>query len=54
MLNRKMKGLLCALCVVQVAVILVLDLPDWAVIAMMIAPAVLLADCIVDIYRRRK
>lgn len=54
MLNQKTKMLLCALCVAQVAAILSLDLPAWALIAMMIAPAVLLVDCIVTIAKMRR
>ena len=40
------------LCIAQVAVIALFDLPDAAVIAMMIAPIVLLMDSYV-IFKRR-
>ena len=53
MLNQRMRKLLTALCVLQIAAIIALDLPDWAAIAMLIAPIALLGDCIVTILKGR-
>jgi len=54
MLNRNNRRMLCAVCVLQTAAILALDLPDWAIIAMVIAPIALLVDCIVTIAKGRR
>lgn len=44
MLNSTVRKILWMVCVIQIAAILLFELPDWLVIATMIAPIVLLVD----------